>query len=72
MGKGIFRSEAGCLLGAPLGCGIGGTIVTDFYLVFTLIPLVPALAFMLWVLWGLEKQIRRDRCHHDRILRSKG
>ena len=39
---------------------------------FILIPLVPALAFMLWVIWGLKKQIRRDRCHRDANPRPKG
>lgn len=35
--------------------------------VFVLIPLVPGLAFMLWVVWALEKQIRRDKRHRDAI-----
>jgi hypothetical protein len=41
-------------------------------LTFLLIPLVPALAFMVWVIWALEMQIRRDRRHHDAITRPKG
>ncbi|SPE28572.1 hypothetical protein SBA5_670023 [Candidatus Sulfotelmatomonas gaucii] len=36
-----------------------------------LIPVAPALAFMLWVIWALEKQIRRDRRHSDEIARTK-
>lgn len=41
-------------------------------LTFLLIPIVPALAFLLWVIWGLEKQIRQDRRHRDAITRPKG
>ena len=39
--------------------------------VFTLllILLVPSLAFMLWVIWALEVQIRLDRHHSDEIAR---
>ncbi|SPE31569.1 hypothetical protein SBA5_890015 [Candidatus Sulfotelmatomonas gaucii] len=40
-------------------------------LTFLLIPMAPALAFMLWVIWALEKQIRRDRRHSDEIARLK-
>jgi flagellar biogenesis protein FliO len=46
--------------------------VADFDLAFLLIPLLPALAFMLWVIWGLEKQIREDRRHRDAIPRPRG
>ena len=40
-------------------------------LVFILIPFVPALAFLLWVIWGLEKQIRQERRHCDAVTRPK-
>jgi hypothetical protein len=43
---------------------------SDFILL--LIPMVPALAFMLWVVWALEKQIRLDRHSRDAIARPKG
>jgi flagellar biogenesis protein FliO len=46
--------------------------MVDSDLAFILIPLVPALAFMLWVIWGLEKQIRSGRRHRDAITRPKG
>jgi hypothetical protein len=36
-----------------------------------LIPLAPGIAFMLWVIWALEMQIRRDRRHSDEIARAK-
>ena len=36
-----------------------------------LIPLVPSLAFMLWVIWELEKQIRLEKHRSDVIPRSK-
>jgi hypothetical protein len=36
-----------------------------------LIPLAPGLVFMLWVIWALEKQIRRSRRHSDEIARAK-
>jgi hypothetical protein len=45
-------------------------VVSD--LTWLLIPLVPALAFMLWVIYALEKQIRRDRRHRGAIARRKG
>ena len=59
-------------IGVPFGCGIVGTVMVDSDLAFILIPLVPALAFMLWVIWGLEKQIRSGRRHRDAITRPKG
>jgi hypothetical protein len=40
--------------------------------ILLLILLVPALAFMVWVIWALEKQIRRDSCHLNPIARPKG
>jgi hypothetical protein len=42
--------------------------------VFTslLIPLIPAMAFMIWVIWALEKQIGRDKHHRDAITHPKG
>jgi len=43
---------------------------SDFILL--LIPMVPALAFMLWVVWALEKKIRLDRHSRDAIARPKG
>jgi hypothetical protein len=43
---------------------------SDLILVF--IPMVPAMAFMLWVVWALEKQIRLDRHRRDAIARPKG
>jgi hypothetical protein len=39
----------------------------NFDLMMLLIPSVPALAFMLWVIWALENQIRRDRSYHCAI-----
>lgn len=44
----------------------------DFDLGFILIPLLPALAFMLWVVWGLEKQIRHDRRHRHTFPGPRG
>jgi len=44
-------------------------VVSDLILI--LIPLAPAVAFMLWVIYALEKQIRRDR-RRDAIARPKG
>lgn len=41
----------------------------DFALL--LIVVVPAVAFMLWVLWSLEKQIRRDKRNSDIIFHAK-
>jgi hypothetical protein len=40
-------------------------------LTLILIPLVPALAFMLWVIWALEKEIRRKSRHDEGIARAK-
>ena len=40
-------------------------------LILLLIPLVPALAFMLWVIWALEGQIRRGSHHCDAAGRPK-
>lgn len=57
---------------ALLGCGIGGTVVVDSQLAWILIPFVPAMAFMLWVVCALEKQIRKSRRHRDDISRPKG
>lgn len=42
--------------------------MADLDLAFVLIPLVPALSFMVWVIWGLEKQIRQERRHRDATL----
>jgi len=46
--------------------------MVDSNLTLLLIPFVPALAFLFWVIWALEKQIRRDRRHLDPIARPKG
>jgi len=46
--------------------------MADVDLALILIPLVPALAFMIWVVWGLEKQMRQDRCHRDAMPRPRG
>ena len=45
-------------------------VESDF--AFILILFVPALAFMLWVVWGLEKQIRQNRRYRDVLTRTKG
>lgn len=65
-----FRGERQPLF-ALFGCGIGGIVMVDSDLSFLLIPLAPALAFMLWVIWALERQIRRDRRHLNPIARPK-
>ena len=41
--------------------------MVDFDLTLQLIPSVAALAFMLWVIWALEKQIGRDRHQRDAV-----
>jgi hypothetical protein len=46
--------------------------MVDSDLAFVLIPFVPAIAFMLWVVWRLEKQIRQDKRHRDAVTRPKG
>ncbi len=46
--------------------------MVDSDLILLLIPFVPALAFLFWVIWALEKQIGRDRRHRDAIVRPKG
>ena len=46
--------------------------MVDSDFAFILIPLVPALAFMLWVVWGLEKQIRQNRRYRGANARPKG
>jgi hypothetical protein len=43
----------------------------NYDLTLLLIPMVPALAFMLWVIWALEKEIRRNSRHYDAIARAK-
>lgn len=45
--------------------------MVDFDLKLLLIPVGLALAFMLWVIWALEKEIRRDHRHSDAIARAK-
>ena len=45
--------------------------MVDFDLKLLLIPMGLALAFMLWVIWALEKEIRRDQRHSDAIARAK-
>jgi hypothetical protein len=50
---------------------MGGTVMVDSDFAFILIPFVPSLAFMLWVIWGLEKQIRQNRHHRGAITRPK-
>jgi hypothetical protein len=44
---------------------------TDVNLLLILLLLVPSLAFMFWVIWALEKQIRREKSHSDVIARAK-
>jgi len=44
---------------------------TDVNLLLILLLLVPSLAFMFWVIWALEKEIRRDHRHSDAIARAK-
>jgi hypothetical protein len=44
-------------------------VVSDLTLL--LIPAAPALAFLLWVIWALEKQIWRDRRYSKAIARAK-
>ena len=46
--------------------------MVDSYLAFILIPFVPAVAFMLWVVWALEKQIRKNGRRRDASTRPKG
>ena len=41
-------------------------------LTLLLIPLIPGLALMLWVIWALERQISRDSRHRDANNRPKG
>lgn len=45
--------------------------MVDSDLTLLLIPVAPALAFLLWVIWALEKQIRRDRRYSEAIARAK-
>jgi hypothetical protein len=46
--------------------------MADSVLTLLLILMVPALVFMLWVIWALEKQIRQDRRNSDAIARLNG
>jgi hypothetical protein len=45
--------------------------MVDSAFTLLLIPVAPALTFMLWVIWALEKQIRRDRRRSDATARAK-
>jgi hypothetical protein len=45
--------------------------MVDSNFILLLIPMGPALAFMFWVIWALEKQIRREKRHSDVIARTK-
>ena len=45
--------------------------MVDSDLTLLLIPVAPALAFLLWVIWALEKQIWRDRRYSKAIARAK-
>jgi hypothetical protein len=45
--------------------------MVDSDLTLLLIPVALALAFMLWVIWALEMQIRRDRRHFFDIARTQ-
>ena len=48
-----------------------GMVMVNYDLTLLLIPLVPALAFMLWVFWALEKEIRRNSRHFEAIARAR-
>ena len=67
-----FRGAHGSLSSRLLDAAEEGMVIVNSILTLLLILLVQALAFMLWVVWGLEKQIRQDRRHRDAITRPKG
>jgi len=56
-----FRGAPGSLLPRLLDAAPEGILMVDFDLKLLLIPVGLALAFMLWVIWALEMQIRRDK-----------
>jgi hypothetical protein len=58
-----FRGAPGSLLPRLLDAAPEGILMVDFDLNLLLIPVGLALAFMLWVIWALEMQIRRDKHH---------
>ena len=60
-----FRGAPGSLLPRLLDAAPEGILMVDFDLKLLLIPVGLALAFMLWVIWALEIQIRRDKDHSD-------
>ncbi len=66
-----FRGAPGSLLPQLLDAAPEGILMVDFDLKLLLIPVGLALAFMLWVIWALEKEIRRDHRHSDAIARAK-
>jgi len=66
-----FRGAPGSLLPRLLDAVPEGILMVDFDLKLFLIPVGLALAFMLWVIWALEKEIRRDQRHSDAIARAK-
>ena len=66
-----FRGAHGSLLSRLQDAASGGTVMADFNLTLVLLPLVPALSFMLWVIWALEKQIKRERRQSEVIARAK-
>jgi hypothetical protein len=43
--------------------------LVDF--VFEILMLLPALSFMLWVIWALEKQMRLEKRRHDAMVSGK-
>ena len=60
-----FRGAPGSLLPRLLDAAPEGILMVDLDLKLLLIPVGLALAFMLWVIWALEIQIRRDNDHSD-------
>jgi hypothetical protein len=66
-----FRDAHSSVLSRLLDAASEVMIMVVSDLILILIPLAPAVAFMLWVIYALEKQIRRDR-RRDAIARPKG
>jgi hypothetical protein len=58
-----FPFVRGSLFSCLLDAESEAIAIGDSVLTLLLILLVPSLAFMLWVIWALEMQIRRDRRH---------
>ena len=71
-GRRILRSDAhGSLLLRLLDAASESTVMVDSDIKFLLVPMGLAVAFMLWVIWALEKQIRRDKREFDANARAK-